>query len=168
MLFPAIGVLAAGKHPGAPPPLFSAQGDISLLYVHLEGARKDGRPPYHVEGRRGTNKLHALVVTGTVAGAWRGESTARIGLATSARCRCHEGDEPRRHPIAEMCRMYCPLSQERHAARTQSTRLLLRPFNAHPARQRVEEQITPIHTHAHARLSSPFRGRNPNLRFRRK
>jgi len=31
MLFPAVGVLAAGKRPGALPPLFSVQGDISLL-----------------------------------------------------------------------------------------------------------------------------------------
>ena len=47
---------------------------------------------------------------------------------------------------------------ERYAARTQSTRLFLRPFDAHSAHQWVEKQLTPLHERAHALLSSPFRG----------
>ena len=45
--------------------------------------------------------------------------------------------------------MFWPLSQERYAARTQSTGLILQPFDAHPARQWVEEQLTPICTCSH-------------------
>ena len=44
-----------------------------------------------------------------------------------------------------MCMMFWPLSQERYAARTQSTGLILQPFDAHPARQWVEEQLTPMY-----------------------
>ena len=56
--------------------------------------------------------------------------------------RCHRGDEPRRYQIAALWSMFRP---ERYAARTQSTRLFLRPFDAHSAHKWVEEQLTPLH-----------------------